>query len=58
MLGAVGALSLHGKPGVQVSRNDSQPLFSKLWLLVLGHLESRELAWTPEIHTCQKLKCT
>lgn len=35
MVCCVGAPPLHGKPGVQVSRNDSQALFSDLRLLVL-----------------------
>jgi len=41
MVCCVGAPPLHGKPGVQVSRNDSRALFSELWLLVLD-IESLE----------------
>ena len=41
-----GAPPLQGKPEVQVSKNDSQALFPALWVLVLRHRESRDLAWT------------
>lgn len=33
----------------QVSKNGSQILLSELWLLLLGYLESTELAWTPHL---------